>query len=101
MTQKTCPIVWTKEDGPCPCAFRDRHNQCESRTDCLEMYEERYRQDLLDAATLGIALCPQCKTNIVTTTLGDMRRGWAPLCPTCSRDYQEGQDLAAHIRGDI
>jgi len=81
---KPCPIAWTKEDGPCPCAFKDR----------------RYRQDLLDATTLVITSCPQCGKP-TSNTKGDLKKGWKLLCRDCSKEYAEGQALAAHVRGDI
>ena len=97
---KPCPIAWTKEDGPCPCAFKDRRMNCESQCECIEMYEERYRQDLLDATTLVITSCPQCGKP-TSNTKGDLKKGWKLLCRDCSKEYAEGQALAAHVRGDI
>jgi len=64
------------------------------------MYKERYRQDLLESTTLVIIACPWCQrpTNV---TKGDIKKGWVPLCKVCSKDYQNGQILIAHVRGDI
>ena len=100
---KKCPIYWTKEDGPYPCAFKNAAGDCAKTIDyrlaseCIPMHMPRYLESIKPVVTK----CPECGVNEVTTTVGKFKRGILPLCPICSKRRRADEALAAHIRGDI
>ena len=100
---KKCPIYWTKEDGPYPCAFKNAAGDCAyKRVDrsqdelCIPPYRSRYLESIKPVVTK----CPDCGVE-VSNTVGDLKRGRFPLCYFCNEKREEGQRLAAHIKGDI
>jgi hypothetical protein len=100
---KKCPIYWTKEDGPHPCAFKNAAEDCAKTNDhslaseCIPMYMPRY----LESIKPIMVKCAGCGVNKAMTTIGKFKRGILPLCPICSKKRQADEALAAHVRGDI
>ena len=105
---KTCPINWTKEDGPYPCPFQQDARRCsynpigfkyDLKKNCIPQHLERFNHDSRDA----VVTCKDCGKSI-KTTVGEIERdsklGIAEYrCYDCADEYY-GWSLAAHIRGD-
>lgn len=102
MTPKLCPIAWTKEDGPYPCAFKSKDRTCNVNNPdpwappCIPVYKKKYYHSLEGVPTK----CPQCGKD-TETARGDLARGRLPLCKDCSEERNEMGALAVHVRGDI
>lgn len=93
-----CPIAWKKEDGPFPCAFKDRLDNCSwinPYTSCVPNHILRYNHSIRYIPTK----CPDCGV-LVDNTFGNEERGIHPLCHSCSKKWNGAQGLADHIRGD-
>lgn len=99
---KKCPICWTKEDGPYPCAFKNGIGDCAKTTgydlasECIPMHMPRY----LEYIKPVVSKCPDCGVE-VENTAGDLKRGLFPLCYFCNEKREESRSLAEHVRGDI
>jgi hypothetical protein len=103
--RKECPIAWTKEDGPYPCAFFQGGRICIWPADvvkgpCVPMHLPKYRH----AQTTTTVPCCECggPAEIQTGLLERYQAtgGLKVWCRGCSKVVLDGEALAAHIRGD-